>query len=134
MSNNNQSLQVVNAFLTAVQQGDFEKVGSLLHPEIVWQQPGNNPFSGTQTSAADVFKMVGGMFQHTANNMALTAIKTMATHGESVACLLHWSATHPSGKEMEVDNIDVYTVRNGQIVAAVIYTADEALENMFWNN
>lgn len=131
---NNNALHVVRSFLTAVQQGDFNTVGSLLHPEVIWQQPGRNRFSGTQTSAAGVFQVVGGMFEATANTMKLTDIKEVAVNDNSVACLLHWSASQPSGKQLEVDNIDVYTVKEGKITEAVIYSADTEMEDGFWGN
>lgn len=130
---NQSAAQVVHQFLSAVQQGDFETVGLLLHPEITWQQPGQHPFAGTQASAGAVFNMVGGMFQHTGNNMRLTDIKSITTHGNQVAALLHWSAARPGGETLEVDNIDVYTVTAGKITAATVFTADEAAENAFWN-
>lgn len=128
----NQATQVVNAFLTAVQKGDTEKLALLLHPEIEWDQPGNNRFSGIKTSVTEVFQMVGGMFEISAGSLALTDIKVIAVNGNSVAALIHWKAVHPAGTVLNVDNIDVYTVENGKIVQAKIYTTDAAQEDNFW--
>ncbi|WP_460968448.1 nuclear transport factor 2 family protein [Spirosoma migulaei] len=127
-----QSMQVVHNFLTAVQKGDQAKLASLIHPAIEWNQPGNNRFSGIKKSSTEVFQMVGGMFQATDNSLALTDINVLTANGNSVACLVHWKAVQPNGGILDVDNIDVYTVENGQIVKAKVYSADVAQEDNFW--
>ena len=57
----NQAKEVVTQFLSAVQNGDNQKLAELLHPKIEWSQPGDNQLSGTKQSAAEVFDMVGKM-------------------------------------------------------------------------
>jgi ketosteroid isomerase-like protein len=76
--------------------------------------------------------MVGKMFELSANTLRLTDIKTVSVNGNKVACLLHWNAAQPAGGILDVDNIDVYTVENGQITKADIFTADLESENHFW--
>jgi len=127
-----QAMQVVSEFLTAVQQGNQAKLAAAIHPNIEWNQPGNNRFSGTKKSSTEVFQMVGGMFEATSNTLALTDIKVLTANGNSVACLVHWKAAQPNGGTLDVDNIDVYTVENGQIVKAKVYSADIAQEDEFW--
>jgi hypothetical protein len=128
----NQATQVVTRFLTAVQTGDTQTLGALLHPHVEWDQPGNNRFSGKKKTSAEVFQMVGGMFELSANTLRLTDIKVVTANGNSVACLIHWNAAQPVGTILNVDNIDVYTVENGKIVAAKIYSQDLAQEDVFW--
>jgi len=128
----NEAKKVVTEFLTAVQQGDNAKLAAILHPNIVWNQPGSNRVSGTKQSNAEVFQMVGKMFELSANTLRLTDIKTISVNGNKVACLLHWNAAQPAGGILDVDNIDVYTVENGQITKADIFTADLESENHFW--
>lgn len=127
-----QSMQVVSEFLTAVQQGNQVKLGSLIHPNIEWSQPGNNRFSGTKKSSGEVFQMVGGMYAASENSLALTDVKVLTANGNSVACLVHWKAVQPNGGILDVDNIDVYTVENGQIMKAKVYSADVTQEDNFW--
>lgn len=128
----NQAKRVVSEFLTAVQTGDQAKLAASLHPNVEWNQPGSNRFSGTKKSSTAVFQMVGGMFELTANTLALTDVKVLTVNGNQVACLIHWEAAQPTGVVLDVDNIDVYTVENGKIVSATIYSADIAQEDHFW--
>lgn len=127
----NQTLQVVSAFVNAVQRMDQEKLAALLHPSVEWDQPGNNRFSGIKRSSAEVFQMVGGMFEVSQNSLALTDVKILAVNGNSAACALHFRATRPEAV-LDTDNIDVYTVEGGQIVSAKIFAEDLEQENAFW--
>lgn len=127
-----QSMAVVKEFLNAVQTGNNEKLAAILHPDIQWAQPGDSRVSGIKQSSGEVFQMVGTMFATSANTLALTEIKSITAHGNSVACLIHWKATQPTGKTLNVDNIDVYTVENGKIVEAKIYSSDLNMEDDFW--
>ena len=129
-----ESLEIVNDFLTAVQTGNHEKVNALAHENIHWEQPGNNPFSGTKTSLKQVYEMVGGMSGITDHSLKLTTVRTLAVNGNSVAALVNWKAKKANGEELDVDNIDVYTVNNGKITKAVIYSADIEKENKYWKN
>lgn len=128
----NQAVQTVKTFLTAVQQGNQQTLAALIHPDIQWNQPGTNRFSGKKTSSTAVFQMVGGMVAATANTLNLADIKEMTTNGNRVACLVHWKAVQPGGGVLDVNNIDVYTVENGRIVEATVYSEDIAQEDYFW--
>jgi ketosteroid isomerase-like protein len=130
----NQAQEVVTEFLNAVQQVNTEKLGQLLHPDVEWIQPGTNQLSGLKKSSEEVFQMVGKMFELSANTISLTAINSISVNGNSIACLLQWNATSPSGKVLAVENIDVYTVEDGKIITAEVFTADQALEDEFWGN
>ena len=129
----NQAMKIVSRFVTAVQQGDQETIADLLHPEIQWHQPGKNRFSGTKNSSNEVFQMVGGMFEISENTFALTDIKFLGLNGDTVASVLHFKASRPNAV-LDVDNIDVYKVKDGKIVSATIYSDDIDQENSFWGN
>lgn len=129
----NHAKEVVTEFLSAVQNGDNQKLAALIHPEIEWSQPGDNQVSGIKRSNAEVFAMVGKMFELSENTLRLNTIKSVSVNGDSAACLLQWTAAKPSGETLNVDNIDVYTVKNGQITSAEIFSADIGAENKFWS-
>jgi ketosteroid isomerase-like protein len=129
-----QAMDVVSTFLTAIQEGNHDVLASSLHPDVTWNQPGRNRFAGRKTSRADVFKLVGGMIEASEKSLRLTDVKTLAVNGNQVACLLHWKAIQSNGGILDVDNIDVYTVANGQIIDATIFSADLAQEDNFWLN
>ncbi|NIG53244.1 nuclear transport factor 2 family protein [Chitinophaga sp. Cy-1792] len=129
----NTSLAVVTNFLAAVQKLDFDTVAGLLHPNVKWEQPGNNRFSGIKNSVEDVLAMASGMFAISEQTFALDAVHSYAVNGDDVAATLTWKANR-EGQQLNVQNIDVYTVAEGKITAVKIFTADEQQENNFWGN
>jgi ketosteroid isomerase-like protein len=127
-----QALQVVTSFLEAVKEMSHAKAFPLLDSMIQWDQPGNNRFSGVKKGTNEVFGMFKGFLNMSASTLRLTEIKVLAVNGNQVACHLHWSATQPPGSILDVDNIDVYTVENGKILKAVVYSANINSEDRFW--
>jgi ketosteroid isomerase-like protein len=127
-----EAIKLIETFLEAVQKVDMEQLVTLLEPDMRWSQPGNNLVSGYKQSAGEVFQMMGKMFALSANTLALAEVKVLAANSNQVACLLRWTATQPSGKKLDVENIDVYTIANGKIVEATVFTTDIDQENNFW--
>lgn len=128
----NNAKQVVFNFLNAVKDLDLETVGALLSPSVSWSQPGNNQLSGLKDSRDAVFQMVGKMFELSNNTLKLVEFKAVSSNGNRVACLLTWTAANNAGNELNVNNIDVYTVESGLISDVEVFTADEAQEDGFW--
>lgn len=77
--------------------------------------------------------MVGKMFEVSQNSLRLTEIKSITVNGNEVACLLQWQASKSDGTQLNVENIDVYTVKNGEIVSTKVFTSDIEAENSFWS-
>lgn len=127
-----QAKQVVSDFLTAVQQHDGEKMVALLHPNVTWSQPGKNRFAGQKKSRDEVLQMAGGMQEAAAKTLTLSSVKTLSVNGNQVACLVHWEAVQSNGGVLNVDNIDVYTVKDGLIVGVMVFSADVVQEDNFW--
>lgn len=126
-----QSLEVVSSFLDAV-ISDHAKIPYLLDSLIQWHQPGNNQLAGVRSNVKEVYKLFGGFKELSAGTLTLTYWKVLAVHGNQVACLMHWQASQPVGRVLDVDNIDVYTVEKGKITKVVVYTADPEQEDKFW--
>lgn len=129
----NKAKTIVTDFLNAVQTGNNAQLAALLSQNIHWEQPGNNLVSGKKNSAAEVFGMVGKMFELSENSLRLTDIRSVTANGNEVACLLQWEASKSNGTKLKVENIDVYTVENGEIVSAKVFTSDIEAENSFWS-
>ncbi|MBO0931811.1 nuclear transport factor 2 family protein [Fibrella aquatilis] len=129
----NSPAQLAKAFLTAVQQGDHTVPKALLHPNVKWHQPGKHRFAGLKVSSAAVFQMVGAMSEASTKTLRLAEVKSITVHGNQVACLINWKAVmEGGGGVLDVDNIDVYTIQDGKIVEARIFSADLAQEDNFW--
>jgi hypothetical protein len=126
-----QPLEVVRDFLTAVQQGDREKVVASLHPEVQWHQPGNNRIAGLKRSREEVLAMAGWIHQYTEGSYQLKSFSKLSGNGQAVAVLIHFNAATPVAL-LKVDNIDVYTVTDGLITEVSVFSADIEHEDRFW--
>jgi ketosteroid isomerase-like protein len=129
---NSSASAVAIKFLSAVQQRDRETVISLFHPDVQWSQPGNNRLSGPKNSVTEVMQMGTDMATIAEQTLVLSHFDILAENDKSVVCLLHWVADTPAGKKLDVDNIDIYEVVDGQIVRSLVFTADQAQEDEFW--
>lgn len=130
--NDEQTIKVATSFLEAVQQKNAAGVSAVMDSLIVWDQPGNNRFSGIKNNAKEVFAMFSGMLKITDRTLELTEKKILAQNGNEVVCQLQWKASQAGGAFLYVCNIDVYTIKNGKISKAVIYSADNKQEDVFW--
>jgi ketosteroid isomerase-like protein len=124
--------EVVKEFFDAYRNHNREKVAALLHPEVVWIQPGDNRLAGVKKSREEVLAMGKQMGELSAKTIQLAEIRITNTNGSSVACVLRWKAVQPTGKTLDVENVDIYTIENGKIVSVKIFSADLEQENSFW--
>jgi uncharacterized protein len=125
------ALKVVSDFLNALQSGNQTRLAELLDENVIWHQPGENKFSGIKKGAGSVLEMVGGMFEISQGTFQLAEIKWLSPNGKKVACLLTFKASRP-GAILNTDSIDIYTVENGKIVEAALYTQDNKMEDDFY--
>jgi len=129
---NSDASVLIKEFFDAYRAHNREKVSSMMHPDILWTQPGNNRLSGVKKSREEVKAMGKLMAELSAKTIELADIKVLNATGNSVACLLRWKAVQPTGNILDVENIDIYTIENGLIVNAKIYSADLVQEDKFW--
>jgi len=125
-------IEVVKEFLTAYMIGDHQTFTELIHPDVIWIQPGDNRISGIKRSKSELLQMGAKMSEISARTLRLTDVKYFAAHGNTVVCILHWNAAQPSGVVLDIDNVDMYTVENGKIIMAKIFSEEIAEENAFW--
>jgi uncharacterized protein len=124
--------QVVKDFLTAYMAHNHEKFTSLLHPDVIWVQPGDNKVSGVKQSKTELLQMGAKLSELSARTLKLADVKYFSPVGNTVVCILHWTAAQPTGSILDIDNIDVYTVENGKIIQAKIFSEDILQEDKFW--
>ncbi|MBA4057663.1 MAG: nuclear transport factor 2 family protein, partial [Marivirga sp.] len=119
-------------FLTAYVAGDHQKFSDLLHPDVIWLQPGNNRVSGIKKTKTELLQMGAKMYELSARTLKLVGVSYYSSNGNTVACILHWHAAQPTGIVLDINNIDVYTVENGKIIMARIFSENIEKEDEFW--
>lgn len=125
------TLATAKSYFAALQTGDMAKLDALLADDIVWHQPGQNPFSGRQEGKAAVYKMIGGMMTATRGSFAITRTTSFANNGGLVAVTIEFAAQAPSG-EMQMTGVDLLRIEQGRIKEVWLFSSDQTEEDRFW--
>ena len=126
------NVAIIKKYFKAVQTGDLATVGAIVAKDIVWHQPGANKFSGVHKGADAVFGVIGGMMQASGGTFKIDkVIDVMATGSDKVAATIEFSGQRDAVC-MKMEGVDVFTMKNGQIQEAWLYSSDQAAEDAFW--
>ena len=128
-----QNIAVANSYFTAFQTGDLATLGALVAPDVVWHQPGQIQFSGTQNGAEAVFGVIGGIMQISGGTFKIDEVSSIMANGDQAAAILKFSAQR-EGAEMSMSGVDVMTISKVQIKEVWLYSGDQAAEDAFWGN
>ena len=128
----NANLATAKSYFTALQTGDMAGLDALLTDDLVWHQPGKNPFSGTHTGKAAVYKMIGGMMAASQGSFAITQTTSFACNADLVAVTIEFSAQTPVSK-MQMGGVDLLRIEGGLIKEVWLFSADQACEDQFWS-
>lgn len=132
MSTADENLATAKSYFTALQAGDMGKLDALLADDLVWHQPGQNPFSGRHEGKAAVYKMIGGMMTATGGSFAITRTTSFAGNGDLVAVTIEFSAQAPCG-EMQMTGVDLLRIEQGRVREVWLFSSDQTAEDRFWS-
>jgi ketosteroid isomerase-like protein len=124
------TIDTAKAYIRAVQQGDQAALGELLHPDIVWHQPGRNRFSGTHRGMGAVGAMLGGMMAVSQGSFKITRANRYMANGDWVAIEIEFEAERP-GMKLAQPGVDLVRIDNGRIVEARLFSSDQEGEDAF---
>lgn len=125
------NIEIAKAYIEAVQAGDQATLGSLLSPDVIWHQPGNNQFSGTHRGLPAVGGLLGKMMEVSGGTFAITrAIRFMA-NGDYVAVEIEFAGEREEAK-LSQPGIDVLRIDGGRIVEVWLFSGDQEQEDAFW--
>lgn len=124
-------MQVVEAYLVALGNGDIPTAFSCFNPEAQWHQPGNNKFSGTKTGIESIGKMLGDMMITTQGTLIIQPAGAMMVNGNLVSCPVHFSAKSGT-KSVDMNGNDLYEVVDGKIVQVWLFSENQVVEDEFW--
>lgn len=125
------TIDTAKAYIRAVQQGDQAALGQLLHPDIVWHQPGRNRFSGTHRGINAVGAMLGGMMAASQGSFRITRANRYMANGDWVAIEIEFEAERP-GMKLAQPGVDLVRIDDGRIVEARLFSSDQVGEDAFW--
>ncbi len=125
------NIDIAKAYIKAVQTGDQATFGSLLSPQVIWHQPGNNKFSGTKKGIAEVGGMIGSMMAASGGSFAITHARRYLANGNLVAIEIEF-AGHRQGALLDQPGVDLLRLQDGKIVEVWLFSSDQKQEDTFW--
>lgn len=124
-------IEIAQKYIQSVQSGDQAALASLLSPELVWHQPGNNRFSGSHKGAQAVGAMIGEMMAVSNGTFAITRANRFMANGPWVTVELEFEGQR-DGVRLSQQGIDLLHIQDGKIVEARLFSSDPEQEDAFW--
>ena len=125
------NIDIAKSYIKAIQTGDQATLGSLISPEVIWHQPGNNQFSGTHRGMAAVGPMLGKMMEVSQGTFAITRADHFMANGDWVAITIDFVG-QANGLKVEQPGVDLIRIDGGKIVEVRLFSSDQAQEDAFW--
>lgn len=125
------TIDIAKTYIKAIQTGDQASLGSLISPNVVWHQPGQNRFSGTHKGMAAVGPMLGAMMEVSKGTFAITRADHYMANGDWVAITIEF-AGEAHGLTMKQAGVDLIRIEGGKIVEVKLFSSDQAQEDAFW--
>ncbi|SDO27765.1 hypothetical protein SAMN05216303_1011012 [Rhodoferax sp. OV413] len=127
------NIQTAKTYIQAAQTGDQATLGSVISPDVVWHQPGNNQFSGTHRGMAAVGAMLAKMMEVSKGTFTIAAADQFMANGDWVAITLEFSGQR-DGIELKQAGVDLLRIEGGKIVEVRLFSSDPAQEDTFWGH
>ena len=125
------NIDIAKAYIKAAQTGDQATLGSIISPEVVWHQPGNNQFSGVHKGMAAVGPMLGKMMEVSNGTFTISKADHFMANGDWVAITIEFSG-EANGIKMNQPGVDLVRVEGGKIVEVHLFSSNQEEEDKFW--
>ena len=125
------NIDIAKTYIKAIQTGDQATLGQLISPDVIWHQPGNNRFSGTQRGMAAVGPMLGKMMEVSQGTFAITRADHFMANGDWVAITIEF-AGEANGVQLRQPGVDLVRIEGGKIVEVRLFSSDQQQEDAFW--
>lgn len=125
------NIDIAKTYIKAIQTGDQATLGSLISPDVIWHQPGNNQFSGTHRGMAAVGPMLGKMMEVSQGTFAITRADHFMANGDWVAITIEF-AGEANGMQLKQPGVDLVRIEGAKIVEVRLFSSDQAQEDTFW--
>ncbi len=122
--------EIVRGGYRAFGEGDMDHFRSIYTPDVVQQQPGNNPTSGEYQGIDNVLGLYGKLFELSGGTFS-AELKSVKTEGDKVVTVHHATAAR-EGKTLDIDESIAFAFSGDQISRLDLTTSDEAAEDAFW--
>ncbi len=124
-------IDIAKKYIRGVQTGDQALLASLISPDVVWHQPGNNRFSGTHRGLAAVGAMLGSMMEVSRGTFTIARADQFMENGNWIAIQIEFQAQR-DGARLTQSGVDLLRIEGGKIVEIRLFSSNQEQEDAFW--
>lgn len=122
---------VAETYFSALDRGDILTVMAQFSDTVIWNQPGENQFSGIHRGIHEVSALIGGMMTVSEGTFQLSVAGPMMVNGDLVAVPTRFRGSRADAS-MDMAGVDLLTIRDGKIAEAHLFSEDGPAEDIFW--
>jgi ketosteroid isomerase-like protein len=127
----NQNIQVVESYFAALAAGQFDKLPTIISPDVIWHQGGNGALSGTYKGIDAVFALFGKFMEISGGTFKIDRVDSIQENNGLVIAAVHFMAQKP-GAEIAMNGFDVMKIVDGRIMEVFLYSEHSHEEDTFW--
>lgn len=116
----------------AFDNADFDTVRGFIAEDAVWHVPGDNPLSGDYKGQDEIFTMFSNFVQLT-NGTAKNEIHDVLANDEHGTILVRFTAQREDGRTLDMNEVHVVHLRDGQLTEWWSFEEDLARANAFFS-
>jgi ketosteroid isomerase-like protein len=126
-----ENIEIAKAYIKALQARDQTTLNTILSPDIIWRQPGNNRFSGAHRGRSNVKALLGAMSDASEGTFRITVADRFASNRDWVGIRIEFAAQRGASAMHQV-GFDLVRIKRGRIVEVILFSSDQAQEDNFW--
>jgi ketosteroid isomerase-like protein len=125
------NLKLIQQGFEAFAAGDMAALKKLFHADAKHQEAPKGVIVGNYHGRDAIFDFFGQLHQETAGTLRVNVL-SMAATGDQVFVRSEVTGQR-LGNSLNADHVQIFTIADGQVTDALVYSADHPAEAAFWS-
>jgi hypothetical protein len=107
------------------------RLRGLFHPDATWTVPGASTVAGTYRGRTEIFRFLASLRRRTDDTYRSRLIDALGS--EDRAAALYRATGVRNGTELDIDQVLLFTIRDGCVVEVLALPSDPLAFERFWS-
>ena len=121
---------LVRRLFTAFERKDAFALRGFFAQDAVWQVGGSSRLAGTYRSRREIVRFLGSLPRLTDGTYTSRRIDVLAS--DDRAAVLYRATGRREGRELDIDQLLLFTLRNGVVTEVLALPSDQFAFDTFW--
>ena len=123
--------RVARAIFDCFEKRDPIRLRGLFHPDATWTVPGASTVAGTYSGRTEIFRFLASLRRRTDDTYRSRLIDALGS--EDRAAALYRASGMRNGVELDIDQVLLFTIRDGVVVDVLALPSDPLAFEKFWS-